>query len=326
MRAGRAGAACLSGPSSCRHHLQRALSPPAGLQNYVISLAAVLYFGFYRRSLPLGWVYDNYVPLITASIIFSGVLSLYLYASRCAPLPPGVAVGQRAWCPLAQRLPAERSASLVLPRMQGRDARPWGSLSSGSKRGVQCCVVLLADRRCPPGLWPSPHAQPLPHAPVLLPQLCQGRPAGQGRQHRLPPVRLLHRPRAEPAAGQPRPERVLRADAGCVGGPLWVGTPLWVGRPVWVGRSLLATAVHHSCAATVEVADYEPKARAPRELCPSVPGKWAQGSARHHIKGLEAPQRFTRVGCLLQRSTAIHSASRLPTFPLVCPQASLAGS
>ncbi|KAL4441297.1 hypothetical protein ABPG77_011534 [Micractinium sp. CCAP 211/92] len=55
-----------------------------GLQNYVISLAAVLYFGFYRRSLPLGWVYDNYVPLITASIIFSGVLSLYLYASSFA--------------------------------------------------------------------------------------------------------------------------------------------------------------------------------------------------------------------------------------------------
>lgn len=42
----------------------------------------------WRRSLPLAclpcrsWVYDNYVPLITASIVFSAALSLYLYASR----------------------------------------------------------------------------------------------------------------------------------------------------------------------------------------------------------------------------------------------------
>lgn len=55
-----------------------------GLQNMVISVGLVLYLGFYRRSLDLGWVYDNYVPLITASIIFSAGLSLYLYISSFA--------------------------------------------------------------------------------------------------------------------------------------------------------------------------------------------------------------------------------------------------
>ena len=34
----------------------------------VISLGAALFLGFWRRSLDLGWVYDNYVPLLTASV------------------------------------------------------------------------------------------------------------------------------------------------------------------------------------------------------------------------------------------------------------------
>ncbi|KAI3438180.1 hypothetical protein D9Q98_000617 [Chlorella vulgaris] len=55
-----------------------------GLRNMVVSVAAVLYFGFYRRSLDLGWVYDNYLPLITASIIFSAALSAYVYAASFA--------------------------------------------------------------------------------------------------------------------------------------------------------------------------------------------------------------------------------------------------
>lgn len=71
-------------PPPCTHHPHPETPAPAGLLNYIISLAAVLYFGFYKQSLPLDWVYDNYVPLITASIIFSAALSLYLYASRCA--------------------------------------------------------------------------------------------------------------------------------------------------------------------------------------------------------------------------------------------------
>ena len=44
----------------------------------------MLYFGFYRGSLNLGWVYDNYVPLMTASILFSTALTLYLYATSYA--------------------------------------------------------------------------------------------------------------------------------------------------------------------------------------------------------------------------------------------------
>ena len=57
---------------------------PAGLRSMVITLGAVLYFGFWRRSWDLGWVYDNYLPLVTASVICSAALSLALYAASFA--------------------------------------------------------------------------------------------------------------------------------------------------------------------------------------------------------------------------------------------------
>ena len=46
---------------------------------FFVTMAAVAYFGFYTRSLNLSWAYDNYVPLLTASVIFSTLLSVYLY-------------------------------------------------------------------------------------------------------------------------------------------------------------------------------------------------------------------------------------------------------
>lgn len=52
-----------------------------GLRIFIITIGAAWYFGFFHRSLNLSWVYDNYVPLLTSSIIFSSLLSVYLYMS-----------------------------------------------------------------------------------------------------------------------------------------------------------------------------------------------------------------------------------------------------
>lgn len=56
-----------------------------GLRNFIVTLGLVGYFGFYRRILNLGWAYDNYVPLMTASVCFSFALSVYLYARSFVP-------------------------------------------------------------------------------------------------------------------------------------------------------------------------------------------------------------------------------------------------
>ncbi|GFR49051.1 hypothetical protein Agub_g11077 [Astrephomene gubernaculifera] len=47
----------------------------------VLTYGAALYFGFYTRQLDLGWLYDNFAPLLTASLLFSSALSVYLYVS-----------------------------------------------------------------------------------------------------------------------------------------------------------------------------------------------------------------------------------------------------
>lgn len=56
-----------------------------GQANFWVTGAALAYFGFYKDTLPLSWAYDNYVPLMTASILFSVVLSIYLYARSFVP-------------------------------------------------------------------------------------------------------------------------------------------------------------------------------------------------------------------------------------------------
>lgn len=52
-----------------------------GLLNFTISMAILIYFGFITNQLNLSWAYDNYIPLLTASILFSFSLSFYLYIS-----------------------------------------------------------------------------------------------------------------------------------------------------------------------------------------------------------------------------------------------------
>lgn len=47
----------------------------AGTTNLVVTVAAALYFGFATRQLNLGWIYDSYVPLMSAAIGLSFALS-----------------------------------------------------------------------------------------------------------------------------------------------------------------------------------------------------------------------------------------------------------
>lgn len=55
-----------------------------GLRSCVLSLGVLAYLSFGRGALDLGWVYDNYVPLLSASAALSLALSFYLYARSSA--------------------------------------------------------------------------------------------------------------------------------------------------------------------------------------------------------------------------------------------------
>lgn len=46
---------------------------------FLLTYGSALYFGFFTDRLDLGWIYDNYLQLLTASILFSTLLSFYLY-------------------------------------------------------------------------------------------------------------------------------------------------------------------------------------------------------------------------------------------------------
>lgn len=53
-----------------------------GLKNFVITVAAAVYFGFFAPpglAIDLSYLYDEYVPLMVTSVVFSTVLSAYLY-------------------------------------------------------------------------------------------------------------------------------------------------------------------------------------------------------------------------------------------------------
>ncbi len=52
-----------------------------GLTNFVLTLSICLFFGFYTKQLKLAWVYDNFLPLLTASWLFSMCLSVGLYVA-----------------------------------------------------------------------------------------------------------------------------------------------------------------------------------------------------------------------------------------------------
>ena len=50
-----------------------------GTRNLTVTMLALAYFGFYRQLLDLSWVYDNFVPLLSAATLFSFALSAVLY-------------------------------------------------------------------------------------------------------------------------------------------------------------------------------------------------------------------------------------------------------
>lgn len=64
----------------------------AGTYNVVVTLLAAAYFGFYKGTVDLGWIYDNFLPLLTAAVLFSFVLSigLYLASYRCCKSHPSI--------------------------------------------------------------------------------------------------------------------------------------------------------------------------------------------------------------------------------------------
>lgn len=57
----------------------------AGVTNLVVTLAAAAYLGFGTRQLNLGWIYDSYVPLMSAAIALSFALSVGVVLSPVVP-------------------------------------------------------------------------------------------------------------------------------------------------------------------------------------------------------------------------------------------------
>lgn len=51
----------------------------AGVRNLGVTLAIVAYFGFCTKQLDLSWVHDNFVPLLSAAVLFSFAMSVLLY-------------------------------------------------------------------------------------------------------------------------------------------------------------------------------------------------------------------------------------------------------
>ncbi|KAL6780647.1 ERG4 [Auxenochlorella protothecoides x Auxenochlorella symbiontica] len=75
---------------------ERLLYKFTGMQNLVVTLALVFGLGFATDVLNLGWVYDNYLPLFTASLIVSVLGSVALFAASHSPWrerPPLLAAG-----------------------------------------------------------------------------------------------------------------------------------------------------------------------------------------------------------------------------------------
>ncbi|KAK9904927.1 hypothetical protein WJX75_005751 [Coccomyxa subellipsoidea] len=50
-----------------------------GVRNLSVTLAVVGYFGFYTQQLNLAWIYTQFIPLLTAAVLFSFALSACLY-------------------------------------------------------------------------------------------------------------------------------------------------------------------------------------------------------------------------------------------------------
>lgn len=81
----------------CATHLMTS-GHATGSMNLAVTLAVVAYFGFYTQQLNLAWIYTDFVPLLSAAVLFSFALSACLYAAsfrRGALLAKGGNTGAR---------------------------------------------------------------------------------------------------------------------------------------------------------------------------------------------------------------------------------------
>lgn len=134
-------------PSALRPGLRAAdrrcrRAPLAGLRVFLAVLAAAAYFGFYHQTLNLGWVYDNYVPLMSGAIAFSTALSIYLYASsfaRGALLAKGGNTGYALYDFFIGRE--------LNPRLGGFDLKEFCELYPGGQRAQRMQAGVRPGRR-----------------------------------------------------------------------------------------------------------------------------------------------------------------------------------
>ena len=70
---------CPRGYLQVHHGLKEIPVPAAGVRNLSVTLAVVGYFGFYTQQLNLAWIHTQFIPLLTAAVLFSFALSACLY-------------------------------------------------------------------------------------------------------------------------------------------------------------------------------------------------------------------------------------------------------
>lgn len=116
------------------------------MRNLTVTLAVIGYYGFYTRQLPLAWVYNNFLPLLSASVAFSWALSFYLYASSFRPgalLAKGGNTGalplfsKSPSCPEPQNVPPETAhPGAIWPRAFKINSSHRVAVNVGAKGGV----------------------------------------------------------------------------------------------------------------------------------------------------------------------------------------------
>ena len=70
---------CLDLLQACLQKVSHCFS--AAQINLVVTILAAAVFSFWLKLLPLSWIYDNFLPLLTADCIVSVMLSAYLYVT-----------------------------------------------------------------------------------------------------------------------------------------------------------------------------------------------------------------------------------------------------
>lgn len=64
-----------------------------------MTVGAALWLGFGSRQLNLGWAYDQYLPLMSATIVLSAALALAVYLASFRSGPLLSTGGHTGWVP-----------------------------------------------------------------------------------------------------------------------------------------------------------------------------------------------------------------------------------